>query len=192
MAEELIFPPGRVGVFLSGGADSALLLYLLALQNNHEIVLLTVTSEDKNHQLQAAMNVVKWISNKTDATILKHRVVNAPSLDKRQPMRNNAVRELTTEYEIKTWVSGKTLNPDVTLPYNDERKLDRDSLLQKWDSTHTFCNPFNSINKKTVKLLADKYEIGRLISSTVSCENSNPPCKKCWWCEERKWAFGEY
>jgi 7-cyano-7-deazaguanine synthase in queuosine biosynthesis len=193
MEYEIILPSGRVGVLVSGGADSALLLYLIASQNNHELVVLTICSDDKNHTLQAAIDVVQWVCENTDATILRHYIVNAPSIDKRVPMRKHAVSKLSEEYEIKSWLNGKTRNPDITLPYDDERKLDRDApiLHTVYDFQPLFF-PLGTINKKGVGLLVEKYELGMLIALTVSCEKSNPPCKSCWWCEERKWAFGEY
>ena len=48
------------------------------------------------------------------------------------------------------------------------------------------------------KFLAEIYEqenlMNDLFPNTVSCTNISKiePCKKCYWCEEKKWAFGMY
>ena len=61
--------------------------------------------------------------------------------------------------------------------------------------TPTAFTNFCSVDKK---FLAEIYEqenlMNDLFPNTVSCTNISKiePCKKCYWCEEKKWAFGMY
>ena len=49
-------------------------------------------------------------------------------------------------------------------------------------------------NKKLLDLFTqyEKYGIMDLSLLTVSCIGDPGPCSKCFWCKERKWAFGNY
>lgn len=74
---------------------------------------------------------------------------------------------------------------------------DGNETLTKTDF-HTEYKPFHNVDKKFV---ADIYEKNELMESlfplTWSCNGSykdtnafTEPCKKCFWCHEKKWAFG--
>jgi hypothetical protein len=65
-----------------------------------------------------------------------------------------------------------------------------------------FSKPFLLVNKKFV---ADHYQRidflkNNIFHLTTSCVERSPhitnswaePCKKCWWCKEKYWAFGKY
>jgi 7-cyano-7-deazaguanine synthase in queuosine biosynthesis len=60
-----------------------------------------------------------------------------------------------------------------------------------------YYRPFFNIDKKQIKNMYDELGLTEtLFPITRSCDN--PKVKtghcngKCWWCEERKWAFGTY
>ena len=55
-------------------------------------------------------------------------------------------------------------------------------------------SPFSKINKKGIARLCVKHNLEELVKLTISCETIHPPrpCKKCWWCNEKVWAFGYY
>jgi 7-cyano-7-deazaguanine synthase in queuosine biosynthesis len=191
MVEEIILPDGSVGVFLSGGSDSAILFWLLASQGRHDIVLLTACSEDKKYNIDPAMDVIKWVRDYTDVKVLEHKIVIAPTQESRREYRDKATGELSAKWNLSCWASGITRNPDEILKHHEQRKPDRDRVMARVIHDR-FYRPFYAINKSHLALLYEKYEINKLHTLTVSCEVSYPPCGDCWWCVEREWAFGNY
>lgn len=183
-------PDQTVGVFLSGGADSALLLYLLThLYPDQKIVLLTIASEDKQYNVRHALDVIEFIKKHNEPTnILDHVVVIAPDQSQRKDMRNRQVALLTEKYGIDFWYSGKTKNPGVELECHEERKLERDADLQEWSDCGTVTNPFYGVDKSHLLEIYRERNLMRLFSLTISCEKSAIPCGDCWWCHERNWA----
>ena len=72
-------------------------------------------------------------------------------------------------------------------------------------NTGDFWSPFANVDKRFVAFLYDKYAVrDTLFPLTRSCENKTPleqtfdpqfeetVCGTCWWCLERKWAFGKF
>jgi len=192
MAEDITLPEGVIGVYLSGGIDSAFLLYLLGRQNKNKIVLLTIGTKEKKYNIPYAEKVAKYVKSKTDIQIIEHRIVISETEELRRETRVAMSEKLTDEYGIVCWLDGKTRNPDEILPHHDDRKEDRDRGVLRWRDDKTYGSPFSVIDKKMIRTLIEKHEVGRLATITISCEVSDPPCRNCWWCEERKWAFGYY
>jgi len=188
VADEIKLPTGPIGIYLSGGSDSAILFWLLASQRQHDVVLLTVASDDKKYNIEPALAVSRWIQCYTSVPILEHCVTIAPNLELRKEYRDQATNNLTEQYNLSCWVSGKTRNPDVKLKYHEQRKKDRDVLLTRVIHNH-FYRPFYDVNKSHLAMIYKKYNLKALQDLTVSCETSYPPCEDCWWCAEREWAF---
>ena len=164
-----------VGIYLSGGADSALLLY----KQTEPVVCLTVASKERNHYVEASQAVVGWIRHNTDVEILQHKIAIADDESLRRIKRKDARKLLERNYDITEWLGGKTMNPPVKLKHHEQRKLDRDAELP---------GPFGKLNKLDIYSEYQNNNIMNLWKLTVSCEVSNPPCNNCWWCMERSWA----
>lgn len=172
-----------VGVYLSGGADSALLLY----KQTEPVVCLTVASEQRQHNIGASRRVVDWIKQNTDVRILEHCVVIAPSELERVEERRYYRGELNKRHDITQWISGKTMNPPAKLRHHEQRKLDRDAQIPQPEN-----NPFYNLNKLDIYSEYNNLNILNLWHTTVSCEVSDPPCNNCWWCMERNWAYESF
>ena len=66
-------PKGPVGVLCSGGADSSLVLYLLAKYSTHPIHVFTLANKEKNlSNLPVIASVLEWIIDKTDNLDIFH------------------------------------------------------------------------------------------------------------------------
>ena len=59
--------------------------------------------------------------------------------------------------------------------------------------------PFTNMHKQDLALIYKMYDLKELFELTVSCighyDNTDgfaKSCKECWWCREKKWAFGMY
>ena len=67
-------------------------------------------------------------------------------------------------------------------------------------SSRSFYCPFEFVNKKFVSDMYHRYNLmDELFPITASCvayakktNHFSEPCKECWWCREKKWAFGMY
>ena len=173
-----------IGIYLSGGADSAMLLHKLVNTTDVEIVALTIASNVRKHNIQSAVDIVKYVGN-----VLDHKIVIANEEIYRRKNRKQAREELETKYKIDYWMSGKTLNPPVKLEHNEERKPDRDEDLKLWVDNRNK-NPLFNINKRNVYNYYVENDLLDLWELTISCEYSIPPCNSCWWCSEREWANG--
>jgi 7-cyano-7-deazaguanine synthase in queuosine biosynthesis len=173
-----------VGLYLSGGADSALLAY----KQKDPLILLTLASETRQHNVEASHNIVAWLKENTPVKIVEHCVVIAPSEQERLEERRYHRSELEKKYQLIThWISGKTMNPPVELKFHHERKKDRDYQIED-----PFNNPFFNMNKLDLYKEYNELNILDLWNLTVSCEYSVPPCNECWWCMERNWAVESF
>jgi len=171
-----------LGLYLSGGADSALLLYT----QQNPVVCLTVASEERKHNVSASEAVVEWVKQNSAVNILEHHIVIAEKEEYRREYRKFNREMLEQKHDIRYWQSGKTRNPDINLAFHHLRKADRDTDLKEWGAGQY--NPFYNLNKKDIFQLYLQNNILDLWDLTVSCEYSLPPCEGCWWCSERNWA----
>ena len=54
-------------------------------------------------------------------------------------------------------------------------------------------SPFINLNKKDIASMYADLKIMEVFLASRSCEDAThigTHCGKCWWCDERKWAFG--
>jgi len=185
----LLQVPKKVGVSISGGADSALLLYMLC-QAGHECVLLTIDRTSRRHQLPYAKAVVDWIQQYYPDQINTH-YIRTVSEDNIEAERRQIKKEIERKHDIDTWLNGMTSNPPVKFDSDNERDTRRDKDLTKGGDKKTL-RPFYNIDKSVVIALYHSMCIEELLDVSFSCEVSDPACGKCWWCEEREWAINEF
>lgn len=226
---ELKIPHNKQNVLVnvSGGADSAILLYMVAKyikdNNRDDIRLCVITcSNDKKGQWNGrrAMDVVEYVRNKLDANIFMHYVYSRD------------IQDVTYFHEVEGFLrdkgaldfilSGITSNPhDKNVEVTDcngniinlyetglpERNYDPSNPQQT--ISERFSNPYANVDKKMIAHLYKHFGVEDLFSLTRSCETIPDPeklmtpsgiadqsktaehCGDCWWCLERKWAFGK-
>ena len=189
----------KIGIKMSGGADSSLAAYLIAeyiIKNNLKIEIYPIVIIEKDAPFQdifvsQVINFIeKSINFKFQDKIVKHH-----------SSKNNKIKTIrSVEEELKNFldliVSGVTQLPktdDFCEPGgpDDHRKGIFPTLWDDW-----IYAPFINLDKKE---LANLYEEHKLLDTlfplTRSCvqetkEFSNH-CGICWWCKERLWAFGK-
>ncbi len=209
--EEFIIKKTEViGQWMSGGADSSILAYMLCKK---------IKEENLNIKFQPlsvrrgrgwnpiyAGHVIDFIEDELDFKMNDH-IVYYPDINDEYQRETKEFRDRDMENfntgKIDILYSGITCNPpedDVTISKNKERTRDESAErpLESWSGFAYYINPFFKINKKDIKKLYDKYKLTHtLFPITRSCEGSDYEtgnytfhCGKCWWCEERLWAFG--
>ena len=207
----------NIGVAVSGGADSALLLYIImknitapitivscgnSLTHNQEPVnALKITNEIM--KLTGKKNVyfiTHWAENKQlTTTFQKELVVDTLKLDvmyfgfTRPPPKDEIV-----EFDTENVAAAGGIDSELvrkTYWSKDEELIDIFGPKAKgFKLPLAVASPFININKKEIAKLYKVLDIEYLYSMTRSCESLtvlDAHCGECWWCKERVWAFGK-
>ena len=197
-------------ICVSGGADSALMLYKV-LQNNREHTHIFTYANNtlmlKN--VTASTAVVNKCVELTDNHRVTHHVIHNQG-DK--PNGVNPLLDMVAKYKnilgINNLYIGVTKNPPTSISdnfkYADWKDPSRDTVEDR-NNTHTdevfkkIITPWINIDKQQLALLYKQENLlDTLFPVTYSCEwyprDGNDPgmnhCGECWWCEERQWGFG--
>jgi hypothetical protein len=208
----------KIGILLSGGADSAILLYILCKhiqENNLDVTVLPITScvIAKPVMVEGTFRVTNKIRELFNYNI-PFLLDNFLYFRGRKVFKYdivaqiNLLKEGVVDYLIG---AGTTFASEEVLKQNnmwDDRPVYRaldyvpthyDYLIPGNDKYKIY-KPFLRVDKKFVAEMYDLYGVREsLLSVTKSCianfsmsEGWSKPCKTCWWCKERFWAFGEY
>lgn len=171
-------PDARIGIMLSGGMDSALLLYLIASTFQNKIVTFTVPKTDG-----AALyvnSIISWINNKTDKDIPYSKLIGDPLLQ-HDAIINNALDEIKNDYDV-LYFAGNSYPVDI-LPNGPNR-------TRRYNPKHI--QPFFNCYKTDIVKAYDEYNLMELLPLTHTCtEQLVGRCNRCWQCKERMWAFNE-
>lgn len=212
----------KIGVNCSGGADSSILLlmvvqYLIDNNRTDTSVSVSTCSNDKKGRWNGrrAADVIEYVINKTkfknfDLHYTYYRDVQG------EKYFHEVENKLFSDGRIDVFLSGVTSNPPLgamasdknnnTVYLADEMLPERngtDHQIWYYDNAKAFYTPFANANKKFVATMYDTYDASDLFDLTRSCESipdegedisvfEKTPCGKCWWCLERKWAFGRF
>jgi hypothetical protein len=120
--------------------------------------------------------------------------------------QNRAIAKLYKEGKINANMDAVTRNPKTddfvfvppegpyTLPVdfrNNNIQLIRRYVFD--DETFRLIRPWSSLDKKAIREIADSKKITtKLLLITRSCTDiQHHTCGKCWWCQERAWAYPE-
>ena len=214
-------PIDTIGIWLSGGADSSLLCYMLAdklIRENHNIKILPISVQKRPGEMVTA-EVLAKIKELLDAEhVFKDHLMYRNPEDWREDAEYRALfkqkhHEHLIDGRYQCVVSGITCNTShseqtqVGQPIIQEvevkRGLDVVKDLIKYSAMvyegqvieDIEFRPFFNVNKKGI---AAKYAeldlLDTLFPVTKSCENRDMlegHCGECWWCLERLWAFGK-
>jgi len=130
-------------------------------------------------------------------------------------------KQLFEENRIDCVISGITAIPpdDVTVENINNQNINLVNTLEVSDRSANRNNPtwqtaweyfdkgyylpFVNVDKRFIADMYKQYNVDDLLQLTRSCEDvpvhtyykpdfEYKPCGKCWWCLERKWAFGEF
>jgi hypothetical protein len=191
----------RIGIKMSGGADSSLLAYLLAKYIAHskldiELFPIIIIEKSAPFQEQFTKSVIKFTEQEIDFKFKKSFVyAHKIGGDKIQLMREIEATLFDSNL-LDCIISGTTQEPRQG--FNAEGKkgpadLRVGNFQQIWGNIYT---PFINIDKKDLALIYKEHNLlSTLFPITRSCVketmNFDTHCGKCWWCNERSWAFGK-
>lgn len=185
----------KVLLYLSGGADSALILYLMS-KLDVEIFPLhgyEVTQPELD-SITAVQNVVDWVrSASPDAIIHNPFIYPMQQGDQTKYYYLKPARKYFEQrHDVHHIIFGTSQGMD-----EDPRPIDHVGSMAgealsniTWDDILV---PWKSVDKKFIAAQYNKLELKQLSDITNSCIiSTKEPCKECWWCKERYWAFGSY
>jgi hypothetical protein len=178
----------HIGVMLSGGMDSTLLLFLILekLSSLEKNISLTVFNVPKNDSKTHSRKIVNFIENKYnrsinlihlgDITLPHNKVINVPVgyiLDNKLVDRLYSGVNQNPPFNIPNVVSPKRRDPNDTIPDN-------------------LSFPFIRLYKTHILEIYEQFDILDLANLTRSCEQKkDTKCNLCFHCYERAWAFKE-
>jgi 7-cyano-7-deazaguanine synthase in queuosine biosynthesis len=205
----------------SGGADSSILLYMLIKylqetgRTDVEVNILTMAFDKKGRWTARYTNrIIDFVIENTKTDQIKNHWVFY-----RKTAESTYIPEMEHHYitkeNITLMMNGRTANPPLgqeVTNYAGQKVLLRETSLATERNTDgtgkiyiekpnlTIYRPFVNSDKKVICNLYKKYNVlDTLFPLTRSCEgfdyetnNYQTTCGRCWWCLERKWAFGEY
>jgi hypothetical protein len=199
----------NIGLWLSGGTDSSLILYFLCKfiteTENFDRKIYPIIAVQTNNKLSKCFdktqNIIEEIIKiypKVYINKLKKvtysRLENHLARDtKRIKIKMNS-NIFIKEYKLDILIQGSTINPSeiVGESYSLRDKL-RDVPINVYKEKY----PWWNVDKKFIAFQYQKYNLMNIIfpltESCIEDKKDQPfPCKKCFWCEEKYWAFGSY
>jgi hypothetical protein len=198
---------GPLGISVSGGADSAIMLYILMKYAPGPIHVYTCVSKVKNRTAPyTALDVIgKCIdmTGRKDNEIFHHSsFVDKSYIDNmyflcRNDLDNNVINYVYTG--LTTWPPLEVRDSFNIRPHRKEGVYveDREPEIEKpvyAGRDNKFYAPFRNVNKSVIcEAYKELNVLEELFPITRSCESftlTKGHCGECWWCEERQWGFG--
>lgn len=197
-------PNRNIGIKISGGADSAILAYMVALyvkESRPELSVSAITAIHplKPYQGEFSKKVVRKIEELLDFKFKEHYIKELPNTEDYSKEQNDFVSELYNKQLIDMHFMGMTLNP----PREDVEKFpDPDMPPERYEpdalwENHISARPFRNSHKRSIYDLYVHFGVlDELFPVTRSCEQITTDftshCKNCAFCFERRWGFGRY
>lgn len=208
----VLFEKKKIGINLSGGVDSALLMFI-TLRENLSAEIIPITGVDilrPTNEWNAREIVDLFREMFPDSNIASHQVFYYRKMHKDDKTNQHLTfeKKLFSDKIIDVLFHGRTSNPPIeeakkyNLLHNREERRDKHSHNRSvfLDTSTPFYCPFEYVDKRWIAKMYEKFNLmSNLFPITASCveyaDKTNfftKPCKECWWCKEKVWAFGMY
>jgi hypothetical protein len=192
-----------VGIKLSGGADSAMLAYLLAVYKKEQrpdlrIVPMTNVCKVKPYNEMFARSVIDFITADIGVEFQEHLVIRNIDLEGFLDYHDKIIEMLYhTGLMDEHFMAITSYPPDGGMDMSGSEEisgLERTREIKPLREGRAH-RPFYNLDKKGVAEIYDQFGLtDRLVPLTRSCEahthDFSHHCGTCWWCKERMWAFG--
>lgn len=175
----------RYGILLSGGLDSAILLYLL-IQQYPKLDIQPFTIPKFDGAIIYADPIITYINEKLNSKLPKTIQVGNPTLPHRNQSKS-AVLDIFSKHSVDFLFIGINQNPPELETYPGAPERDTNSPNEK------ILLPFANMFKDEILKLYFDNDQEELIELTHSCtEQEIGRCGRCWQCTERAWAFSQH
>jgi len=208
----------KIGIGMSGGMDSSILLWLLAhhISENEldvTIYIWTCVHEEKPGQAVHAKKAIEFVKEEFPNVKFGEHMVKSTTAKDYIANGTKLAYELVYKHGITALYNGVTLNPPNEIGEAVwKHKWKTRALTRNWESRgsilqksilgeppHTEYRPFIHSDKRVVLAFYKKYGLYVSLGSlTRSCEGFievtnyfTETCKECWWCIEKEWATAD-
>ena len=184
---------------MSGGADSALLLYILMKNSTKKIHIFTCASKVKQFgTVKSSTDVIRKCVELTGNLNIAHHMHYVES-------QNDHVlfapyREFIDKGIVNLIYHGVTSNPPANVletfvdKINQPVLRDSKNIKSLYKMGSNLYTPLTNSNKQKISEMYKELDLlDNLFPLTRSCESldlSEGHCGHCWWCQEREWGFG--
>ena len=205
-------PFSRIAVSFSGGIDSSLTMYclcktILEFNKQKEITVYGFNANvldyefdevSKTPTLNCYEVITEMFPDIQFGGIHLYDISGIPKGQEKTPLLRKARNEFQEDFNIDRMLLGSTKNPPIGASKEIDEAVARDPVLQQRYRKKDLPfkdEPFARVDKS---FLAEIYKQEELMYNlypyTVSCVDMGMigPCKKCYWCHEKKWSFGMY
>tara|TARA_Y100000114_G_scaffold19388_1_gene15491 strand:+ start:281 stop:997 length:717 start_codon:yes stop_codon:yes gene_type:complete len=211
----------KVGLSLSGGCDSALLLFYMCkviTEEKRDITIIPFTGIDitRPTNIWNVEEIVMLMSEKFPKVniekVITFKYTTRTSTNERCNKKiehQKAERQMMEDGLFTIMFGGRTANPshDEAKKHNllENREAQRDRQnpniqLSEPKLTRRLYRPWIEVDKRWIAAEFHKNDLmDDLYPITASCigrkhetNSFTEPCKTCWWCREKVWAFGSY
>lgn len=174
----------KYGIMLSGGLDSAMLLYLILLENKFcNIQPFSIPKHDGSHRY--VQGILEYFNTEFDIKLPEPIIVGHPDIHHSQQSRV-AITELFLKYPVDYLFIGLNQNPP--LPWGNAN-WERPNRPLKSDDPRIIL-PFIELYKTHIVDLIFQHDQKYLLNLTHTCtEQTVGRCGQCFQCNERSWAF---
>lgn len=188
----------NIGLNLSGGADSALILYLLVEmikeRNQTEVKIYPFHGIESEYSENTCKNIIDHIEKITNTHFIQPLYTyeyDKPLTTSKSIALKSELDRFKKKYNIEYQIRGISQGMENWERPEQSGDIVGETLIElsKIDP-HTF--PWATVNKKFIASQYEKFGLQNLSNMTNSCIKGLPPCRECWWCKERYWAFGSY
>ena len=197
-----------VGLKVSGGADSALVAYMLSkyvVEERPDIKIIPVTTihAEKPYQEIYAKRVIEFLKKEFGNIYGHHYINTAVDSEDYIPAQDRIWMEAYHAEGLQMNYTGITANPpkEVMDTFRDSGPSDDRNGKNFPITIKNSRRHLVNIDKKGVAELYESLDLmDTLFPITRSCEaferwktyDIDKHCGKCWWCEERYWGFNRY
>jgi|688.fasta_scaffold890139_1 7-cyano-7-deazaguanine synthase in queuosine biosynthesis len=192
-------PDTDLGIFLSGGADSAILLYILAKYSKKNIHTYTNKVLSRfGKQPEYTNKIIEACTKLTDNRNITQHIITVEQAN--NASFSKQFNEVLENTNLSLFVGTTALPPldaysEFSSKISDTDYMERDPTKQRSTTYKNgrLCLPFFNLNKKDIANIYEHYELTEILFPlTRSCFiEEHQHCGRCFWCEERKWAFNK-
>jgi hypothetical protein len=181
-----LVPVRKIGVFVSGGFDSGLLLYLIGdtiKQHNLQIETTIFVVPRFDDSVVHATRIAEWVGHDTN---LKYNIVyiGDPTLHHSKQVESGIIELMDDLNGVEAIFTGATTNPPIELP--------GEAPLRGKPAKPIIQRPLLPYNKSDTVRAAIELNLTNLMILSHTCTQSkNLRCGKCWQCSERAWGFAQ-
>lgn len=175
-----------IHIMVSGGMDSALLLYMVAELSNGRNDIITYTVAKTDGAWFHSKSVVSWIQ-KRFSNVQDHIAVGNPGLEHDMQVRSGYI-EAIVKHKAPILYLGENQNPPAEFLMGG---MYPNRMAP--DTQHPYLvTPFLHLYKTHIAELCKQLELDSLIELTHTCTAKMAGrCNECFACTERAWGFSQ-